>query len=272
MRTLLTRTFYGLIFAVVMIGSILYHPILFAFVMLVVVTIGSSEMLRLHKKSRYSPNQRSLFYLIAVGSYILGAGSALGFLELKNLAFLIAFIMFPSVHALFAVKHNHTNVLSLHWLNLFYISLPAVSMLFFFTEEAAGTMAGPMLLLIVIFFVWINDTFAYLVGIAIGKHKLFPRISPKKSWEGSIGGLLATLAAAYLFSVAFEWLSLGNSFWIALIVVVFGSLGDLIESMLKREANVKDSGHIMPGHGGILDRFDATFFAIPFVLVYLLTH
>lgn len=272
MRTLLTRTFYGLIFAIVMIGSILFHPLLFAAVLLIIVVTGSAEMLRLHKKYRFSANERSLFHLISMGSFILAAGVATGFYSFKYLAILLVFVMFPLVHALFSAKHNHVSISSVHWLNLFYISLPSAGMLFFFSKEIAGEMAGPMLLLTVIFFVWINDTFAYLVGMAIGKHRLFPRISPKKSWEGSIGGLISTLLASYLFSLTFDWLEAKDSFWIALIVVISGSLGDLIESMLKRDANVKDSGKIMPGHGGVLDRFDATFFAIPFVLIYLLIH
>lgn len=105
----------------------------------------------------------------------------------------------------------------------------------------------------------------------IGRHKLFPRISPKKTIEGSVGGLLFTVAAAYfvnryLLQLLPDIVMIG----MAVVIVVFGSLGDLCESMLKREAGVKDSGSLIPGHGGILDRFDATFMAVPFLFVYLM--
>jgi phosphatidate cytidylyltransferase len=122
----------------------------------------------------------------------------------------------------------------------------------------------------VIVTVWVNDTFAYLTGSLIGKHRLYERISPKKSWEGSIGGLFFSLLIAALFAHYSNYISVDRALIIAILVVVFGSLGDLIESMLKRQAGVKDSGNLIPGHGGILDRFDATFFAVPFVFVYLI--
>jgi len=127
-------------------------------------------------------------------------------------------------------------------------------------------------------FLWMNDTGAYLCGSLLGKHKLFPRISPGKSWEGSIGGGILVMAIAVLiwylteqYGVnelslnAFEWVGLG------LTVVVFGTWGDLIESLLKRTLGIKDSGTILPGHGGMLDRFDSSLLAIPAAVVYLYT-
>ena len=127
-------------------------------------------------------------------------------------------------------------------------------------------------------FLWMNDTGAYLCGSLLGKHKLFPRISPGKSWEGSIGGGILVMAIAVLiwylteqYGVnelslnAFEWVGLG------LTVVIFGTWGDLIESLLKRTLGIKDSGTILPGHGGMLDRFDSSLLAIPAAVVYLYT-
>ena len=122
-------------------------------------------------------------------------------------------------------------------------------------------------------FLWINDTGAYLCGSLLGKHKLFPRISPAKSWEGSIGGAVFVLAAAYAISYFVdqtmltmpEWLGLG------LVVVVFGTWGDLVESLFKRTLGIKDSGDILPGHGGMLDRFDSSLLAIPAAVIYLYT-
>ena len=117
---------------------------------------------------------------------------------------------------------------------------------------------------------WINDTAAYLVGSQIGKHKLFPRISPKKTWEGSIGGGVFTLILAGVLGYIFEEQSVVQWLILGVIVVIFGSIGDLIESMLKRSYNIKDSGTILPGHGGLLDRFDAFIFLVPFATVYIL--
>jgi phosphatidate cytidylyltransferase len=130
---------------------------------------------------------------------------------------------------------------------------------------------GKFLLLSVFVFIWLYDTFAYCVGMLIGKHRLFERVSPKKSWEGAIGGALLTLIIAYFADFFFPMLPLTSMQWIglAMIVIVFGTLGDLVESLFKRQLSVKDSGAILPGHGGILDRFDSFLFAMPFVLLYL---
>ena len=119
-------------------------------------------------------------------------------------------------------------------------------------------------------FIWINDTGAYLSGVTLGKHKLFPRISPKKSWEGSIGGALATTASAFAIAHLFPFMSVAQWIGMALVVVVFGTFGDLTESMMKRHLDIKDSGRILPGHGGILDRLDSMLLAIPAVVIYLL--
>jgi phosphatidate cytidylyltransferase len=116
---------------------------------------------------------------------------------------------------------------------------------------------------------WSNDVFAYIVGSLIGRAKLYERVSPKKTWEGTIGGITFSIVAAFIISRFF--LSIDTTNWLALgfLISIFATLGDLIESLLKRQAGVKDSGNIMPGHGGILDRFDGVIFAIPVVYIYL---
>ena len=160
-------------------------------------------------------------------------------------------------------------------LSQMYIALP-FSMLnvLAFTATNNGVVTFNTLLPLSIFvFLWINDSGAYCVGSLIGRHKLFPRISPAKSWEGSVGGAVFVLAAAWAISYYLddrmltmpEWLGLG------LVVVVFGTWGDLIESLFKRTLGIKDSGNILPGHGGMLDRFDSSLLAIPAAVVYLYT-
>ena len=117
---------------------------------------------------------------------------------------------------------------------------------------------------------WANDVGAYFVGSKFGKTKLFPRISPKKTWEGSFGGVMMTFLTGWLLSLYIIELNLKDWLILALIVSIFGSIGDLVESMLKRSVGVKDSGTILPGHGGFLDRFDAFIFLLPFAACYLL--
>ena len=117
--------------------------------------------------------------------------------------------------------------------------------------------------------VWVNDTFAYLSGSLLGKHKLFPRISPKKSWEGAIGGGLMTIIIGLCVSPYIEGYTIRDTAIISCIVVVFGIYGDLLESLFKRSIEIKDSGNILPGHGGILDRFDAIIFTIHAIFVYM---
>jgi len=146
----------------------------------------------------------------------------------------------------------------------FYIIVPLICLVWIFEVE------GRIYVLALFAFVWVNDTFAYLVGSAIGKRKLFERISPKKTWEGFFGGLIFAVFAGFLFSHftadnnLIKWLGL------AVVVVIFGTMGDLFESYIKRNLNVKDSGTILPGHGGFLDRLDSILFASPVALIYLL--
>ncbi|MFN6946864.1 MAG: phosphatidate cytidylyltransferase [Cytophagaceae bacterium] len=123
-------------------------------------------------------------------------------------------------------------------------------------------------ILSVIIMIWANDTGAYIAGRALGKRKLFQRISPKKTWEGTIGGALLAVAVAVGASYLFTGISIINWILLALIIVVFGSLGDLVESMFKRSLDIKDSGGMIPGHGGFLDRFDSLLIAAPFIAAF----
>jgi phosphatidate cytidylyltransferase len=136
--------------------------------------------------------------------------------------------------------------------------------------DDSGIPYSPWLVLGYFFIVWSNDVFAYFIGRSFGRRKLFERLSPHKTWEGFWGGLAASLLCAFLFSRFFDFLSLIDWLVMALLIAVFGTLGDLTESMLKRSRHIKDSGHILPGHGGFLDRFDATLIAAPIVFVWIM--
>ena len=127
----------------------------------------------------------------------------------------------------------------------------------------------PLFIMAIFIFVWLDDTGAYLVGSLIGKHKLFERISPKKSWEGFFGGLILSLASSQAFAWFAPEINRMNWLGLAATVVLFGTWGDLIESLLKRTLGVKDSGNVLPGHGGMLDRFDSVMLAVPTSYIYI---
>ena len=154
-----------------------------------------------------------------------------------------------------------------------YLALPfGLTSLLAFDAQGPETGYSPVIPLTLFVFIWCNDVGAYCTGCTIGKHKLFERISPKKTWEGSIGGAVFTMVAAFLLHHFLpDWYSFMPLWvWIgmALVVVLFGTWGDLIESLMKREMGIKDSGKLLPGHGGMLDRFDSALLAIPATVVY----
>jgi phosphatidate cytidylyltransferase len=166
-----------------------------------------------------------------------------------------------------------------------YIALPfsLLNVLAFNATPEGSVRFNTLLPLSIFIFLWVNDTGAYCVGSLLGRHKLFPRISPGKSWEGSIGGAVFVLAIAWLIGTYDNTLILDGDntgrgmlsvpAWLGLglVVVIFGTWGDLIESLFKRTLGIKDSGNILPGHGGMLDRFDSALLAIPAAVVYLYT-
>lgn len=185
-----------------------------------------------------------------------------------------AVLLLPLVFVLFFVElfHKHEAAflnLSFTLMGVLYIAFPfALSAYLVFPAFSAGNY-NYHLLLYVFILVWTSDTGAYLVGRSFGKHKLFERISPKKTWEGFFGGVILTIGAALICSLFVTEIPLLHWIFIGIIISVTGTLGDLFESKLKRTVGVKDSGKFLPGHGGFLDRFDAAVFAIPAFFAYL---
>ena len=210
----------------------------------------------------------SEFY--SIGTFVLAALAALQVVGLRWLLLELVFLMIPFLFALFSVRHDAKTIFTSLFASLTFLSLPSSMMLFMYRGEWFGEMAGSGLIVLIFCLLWSNDIFAYLTGKLLGKHKLFPRISPGKTIEGSLGGLLFTIIAMVVFAHYAQWLPVADGIGMAAIAVVFGTLGDLCESMLKRQAGVKDSGKLIPGHGGILDRFDSVMFSVPFIFVYLL--
>lgn len=162
--------------------------------------------------------------------------------------------------------------LAISMMSQLYIGVPMAIMAF------TGAVLNPMILLAIFFLIWINDTGAFVVGSLCGRHKLFERISPKKTWEGFLGGFIFCIAASLIFCFCcnnffgMERLHATWAAWIALgaIVSIFGTWGDLVESMMKRSLKIKDSGNIIPGHGGILDRIDSLLLVLPACAVFYL--
>ncbi len=214
--------------------------------------------------NRFICSAASMFLLIAMFGYCSGLTSAVVFIP-----YLIT-IIYILVSELFLKQADPINNWAYSMLSQLYIALPlaTVCILSFYNGSYYY-----LLPLCVFIFLWCNDTGAYCVGSLIGKHKLFPRVSPGKSWEGSIGGAILVLIVAgliwYLEPENYSGLSLIQWLGLGLIVVIFGTLGDLIESLFKRTMGIKDSGTILPGHGGLLDRFDSALLAIPAAVVYI---
>ena len=179
----------------------------------------------------------------------------------------LPFVFLLFMIELFTKSKNPFGNLGYLFLGLIYIGIPFTLVQFIAIE---GGNYYPSIILGLLVLTWANDTGAYLIGSQIGKTPLFPRISPNKTWEGSLGGVAVTFLIAWLLSIYVTELSLTNWLVLAILVSIFASIGDLIESMLKRSLGVKDSGTIMPGHGGFLDRFDAFIFLLPFATSYLL--
>ena len=268
MKELLVRSVSGLVLAAVVLACVFVSPWAYATLMLFIVVVGTVEMARLQQMNQ-SP------YLLlgeacTIGAFICAALVALKVIPQQGFVLEILMVMIPFLIALFSKSKDVKHVFAYTYGALFFLSLPTSLMLYFYREDLFGGMAGPGLIILVFCLLWVNDIFAYLTGKLLGKHKLFPRISPGKTIEGSMGGLVFTIVAVAVFAHYADWLPIPAAIGMAAIAVVFGTLGDLSESMLKRQAGVKDSGKLIPGHGGILDRFDSVMFSVPFIFVYLL--
>ncbi|MCZ7602248.1 MAG: phosphatidate cytidylyltransferase [Melioribacteraceae bacterium] len=245
-----------------------FGGILFLIFVLGIALISFFEFSILVKSKGTNPNL--IFGLTSVVLILLNV--YFEWLDFYILILLISFILL--IVELY--RDNNSAILNLGstFLGIFYIgvfsaSLLSIRELFNFSNQLYEQ--GGLLIIALFVTIWICDSAAFFLGTAFGKHKLFPRVSPKKSWEGAIAGFIfaiLTMIAAHF--ILLDFLSLVDSFIIGTIVGTVGQIGDLIESLIKRDANVKDSSALIPGHGGVFDRFDSLLFSAPAVYVYLI--
>ena len=271
MKNLIIRALTGIIFVVVLISAIYIHPIFFLILFCIITGLTLWEFGGLVKHYENANLQRTVNVLGGVYLFIATFVYANGLTDGKIFLPYLLFIMLTMIAELYYKAPNPIN----NWAFTLFAQVycaGSFSILNFIGAEPGtpGVMSyTPLFIMAIFIFVWLDDTGAYLVGSLIGKHKLFERISPKKSWEGFFGGLILSLAS----SQAFAWLApeINRMNWLGLAatVVLFGTWGDLIESLLKRTLGVKDSGNVLPGHGGMLDRFDSVMLAVPASYIYI---
>lgn len=265
---MLTRAITGSIFVIALIAGIYFNELIALGLFSLIILLGIDEFYGLIGKSKNVKPIRFWGTLTGLILMLCSCFIAKGDISLKFILIPVLMIFFTFIIELF--RKNELPFLNVAYtmLGLIYVVTPFF-MMYHLGYYANSNEYSYQIILGFFFLLWTSDTGAYLSGKFLGKHKLFERISPKKTWEGSIGGAILTTAIAYIISIYFT--SLSSTHWIVvgLIIVVFGGLGDLVESMLKRSLKVKDSGNILPGHGGILDRFDGLLIGAPFVYTYL---
>ena len=255
----LQRAITGILFVAIIVGCILYDPLAFGTLFVIVSALTIREFGHLVNQSGEVSINRTITML----------GGAYLFLAIIPYLILIIYLM---VSELYLKKKNPVLNWAYSMLSQMYIALPfaMLNVLAFQNDpEASSVSYNPILPLSIFVFLWLNDTGAYCFGSLFGKHRLFERISPKKSWEGSIGGGIVAIASSFVFAYYFPIMTWAEWAGLALVVVIFGTWGDLTESLLKRQLQIKDSGSILPGHGGMLDRFDSSLMAIPAGVIYL---
>lgn len=279
-KNLITRAITGVIFVAIIVSCFLRpETMIMLFALVTAMTVweytGLVDDIDGVNVNRFITTAAGTYLFLAIAGYCSGITPAAVFIP-----YLLT-IVYLFISELYAKAPNPINDWAYTMLPQLYIALPlAMVNVLAFRGTADGIAFTPLLPLSIFVFLWTNDTGAYCSGSLFGRNKLFPRISPGKSWEGSIGGGLLVLVVAALigwgeqtgaltyantgFSIV-QWLGLG------LTVVFFGTWGDLVESLFKRTLGIKDSGNILPGHGGMLDRFDSSLLALPAAVVYVYT-
>lgn len=266
LSNLLLRSIAGIVFVAAVIGAAWSGSLLLGLLFLLFAVVGLFELYEMMRKDKRISVRTSSGLIIGTLIYLalfLHANEALSSSWLWGLSIPIVLFFCAEI---FRKNSNDLQSLVMTSFGWLYVILP------FALINYLGRVMGnyEKELIIGYFFVlWTNDTGAYLSGMTLGKHKLLERISPKKTWEGLFGGIVFAVGIAYLTSLYFETISTKDWIVVALIIAIFANLGDLFESYIKRIFGVKDSGKIIPGHGGSLDRFDGLLLSLPIVVAYL---
>lgn len=277
MKNFTQRAITGILFVAILIGGILYSPFTFGALFTLVTALSVWEFAGLvNRKDDVSINPTlttvgGVYLFLAIFCYCTEFTDARVFIPY------LLILIYLLISELYLKKPNPVNNWAYSFMSQFYVALPfALLCVLAFQRNTVASDSSPVsfnaiLPLSVFIFNWSNDTGAYCTGMLFGKHRLFERISPKKSWEGSIGGGIISVLVSLVMAHYFPFLNIPQWIGFALTVVVFGTWGDLVESLMKRQLGIKDSGNILPGHGGMLDRFDSTLLAVPAVVLYLYT-
>ncbi len=286
LKTLATRSASAAVFVVLLVGCVYWSYISFSVFFFLVSMIGLNEFYKIAEKMGAKPF-KVVGFIFGIITYIgvvpltkfisnpgdddLDVSVQYSSMEDLQSGFLALIILCPFIllaTALFSKKENSIQNALYSLGGIIYAVIPfgLLNQTVFYDDGCTGAFFTPNLILGIIFLIWSNDTFAYLGGSLFGKNKMIERVSPGKTWEGTIIGVLITFGLSFLFNMLYNF---GDYTWqiLGIIVPVLATIGDLVESKLKREAGVKDSGSIMPGHGGVLDRFDSLIFVSPFVYV-----
>ena len=269
MKKLLTRTITGIVFVLVMLTSIVASEYSYALLFLLILIGSIAEYLNLFRQSEVKPN-RFLCYSISVFFFLTTFLIAGGTIGLKYFLALLPLLLVIMAAELYRKQEKPAENIAVTIFSIIYLAIPLSLINFLVFPEFTNSHSYTPRLLIALFgLIWIYDSGAYLVGVSIGRHRLFERISPKKSWEGAIGGTIIAIGSSFFISGLIPEIRITHWIAISLLTVVSSTFGDLTESMFKRYFGIKDSGNILPGHGGVLDRFDSLFFAAPVIVIYL---
>lgn len=272
---MLKRAIFGAIYVAIILGGILGGPFLFLLLMLLLSTLAINEFMIMVNPASTNATEATVAMLQrsldCVGAAVLIVTLWTGTFFLPGVATYIIYLILRLTIQLWIHGQNTVMALSTSMMSQLYIAVPIALMSVIFR-------ISPHLLLLLFVLVWVNDTFAYLSGCTFGRHKLWERISPKKTWEGFWGGMAMTvivsIVCALLWRSYFANIGVISMALLGATVCVAATLGDLVESLLKRSVGVKDSGNLIPGHGGILDRIDSILLVIPtaFIFIFFLTY